>query len=139
KKNIIIVAAAGNFGNIIGKGDNITFPARYDSVISVASNDINGERSLFSSTGPKIDITAPGSDIISTYPPNNYRKMSGTSMATPHVASAAALLKEKNPSMSASDIRRILINSCEKVHKNNNLYGNGFLRLENALTFDYIQ
>ncbi|MBJ6131161.1 S8 family peptidase [Staphylococcus aureus] len=136
KKNITIVAAAGNFGNIMGKGDTVTFPARYDSVISVASNDVNGERSSFSSTGPKIDITAPGSDIISTYPPNNYRKMSGTSMATPHVSAAAALLKEKNPNISASDIRRTLIKSSYSANKNNNFYGHGFLRLENSLTFD---
>jgi len=88
---IIHVAAAGNSGNPPGKGDNIIYPAAYVSVIAVAATNQNDERARWSSTGPDLELAAPGVDINSTLLGGGYGEGSGTSMASPHVAGTAAL------------------------------------------------
>ena len=84
-----VVAAAGNDGTCC---DCTGYPAAYDSVIAVSSTDSNDNLSSFSSTGPAVDIAAPGSNIYSTYLNSGYDTLSGTSMACPHVAGAAGIL-----------------------------------------------
>lgn len=87
RAGIVVVAAAGN------SGGSLMYPAAYPEVISVGMIDENGQVDQYSSRGPGLELVAPGASILSTYDGKSYRTMTGTSMASPHVTGAAALLK----------------------------------------------
>lgn len=96
RKGVLFIAAAGNTG---GGGNNNdqrpSYPSslRQANIISVGAIDIKDQRGSFSHYGKQsVDIGAPGVDILSTVRNNGYESFSGTSMATPHVAGAAALV-----------------------------------------------
>lgn len=105
KSGILLVAAGGNNGNSPGTGDTVEYPAKYSSVVAVSSLNSNKNRSVFSATGPEIEVSAPGENIVSTYLNGEYAVGSGTSMATPHVAGMLALLKQMHPNELNSQLR----------------------------------
>lgn len=93
EKGIIVCAAAGNSNSGVTE-----YPAGYDEAISVAAIDQTLSKAYYSNYGAKIDFTAPGSAIYSADYSNDtgYIYMSGTSMASPHIAAAAAMIKSVN-------------------------------------------
>ncbi|WP_270584720.1 S8 family peptidase [Bacillus smithii] len=105
KSGILLVAAGGNNGNSSGTGDTVEYPAKYNSVVAVSSLNSNKNRSVFSATGPEIEVSAPGENIVSTYLNGEYAVGSGTSMAAPHVAGMLALLKQMHPNELNSQLR----------------------------------
>lgn len=133
--NVLVVAAAGNSGNFKGKGDNVGYPARYSSVIAVAATDSNDKRASWSSTGPKVEISAPGVSVKSTWLGTGYNTISGTSMATPHVSGVAALIWQKNPNMSSADVRNLLDTTSQDLGAvgRDSQYGYGLVRADLAV------
>jgi thermitase len=117
---LVIVAGAGNDGTTTP-----FYPAAFDNVISVAAFDEDHLRPSFSNYGTWVDISAPGNAILSTYPltecgssatPGDmgcYAFNTGTSMATPHVAGAAALIWSRNDVTSNGLVVEILLNSAD--------------------------
>jgi len=110
---VLLVCAAGNEG----KGtDTVVCPARYDSCIAVAAVDASNQRASFSSTGPSVELAAPGVDVQSTLPGGKYGLMSGTSMAAPHVSGLAAQIWAANRSLTNAQVRNILATTAASSH-----------------------
>ena len=130
---ILLVAAAGNDGNKGGSGDSVDYPGAYSSVIAVAATDSTDKRASFSSTGPAVELAAPGVNIYSTIL-NGYYSYSGTSMACPHVAGTAALVLAANPSFNNDNVRTRLENTATDLGTSgrDNLYGFGLVNAETA-------
>ncbi len=103
RAGIIVVAAAGNSGDGNSSTNEVIYPAKYSSVIAVAATDSNDGVPTWSSSGAEVELAAPGVSIRSTWNDNMYKTISGTSMATPHVAGVVVL--KLSSGMLASDIR----------------------------------
>lgn len=154
---ILFVAAAGNDGT-----DNDLYPhypSNYevDNVVAVAASDHGDNRALWGSGGgddgcgfvcsnamaavpgsnygkTTVDIAAPGKEILSTVPGNSYGVLSGTSMATPHVAGGAALLLSLNPNLSISELKAALLNTVDPLDDfENKLVSGGRMNIHAAL------
>ena len=129
KHNIIMVAAAGNSGGT----DSVLYPAKYPEVIAVAASDSRDKAADFSSTGPEVNIIAPGVDIPSTYINQNYKILSGTSMACPHVTGACALLMSISGGK-AEDVKRIILSSTKDIGLPEDTQGVGLLNVSAAVS-----
>jgi len=129
----LLVAAAGNSGNEDGTGDTVVYPARYDSVIAVAASSPSDSRPSFSSTGPAVELIAPGVDIVSTGPGTKYNWGTGTSVASPHVAGTAVLAWAANPDLTNIQIREILQETAEDLGLPAEHQGHGLVRADLAV------
>ena len=133
-KNALVVCASGNENN-----QTKMYPASYNNAFSVASTVSNDSKSMHSNYGYHIDVSAPGEGIYSTLPNNSYGYMSGTSMASPNVAGAAAIVKSRFPFYSALQIGEQLKVTADNItNANNNALrdklGTGRINLFRALT-----
>jgi thermitase len=99
-KGVLIVAAMGN-----NNSERPSYPAAIPGVLAVGATTVEEKRSSFSNYGKHISVAAPGSDILSTLLGGGYKSISGTSMATPHVAGLAALVKSAFPKADAAELR----------------------------------
>ncbi|OHU94212.1 S8 family serine peptidase [Pseudoalteromonas byunsanensis] len=109
---ILFVAAAGN--SAVDNDASPHYPSSYEheSVLAVASTTHTDDMSSFSQWGlTSVDLGAPGSAILSTVPGGGYSSYSGTSMATPHVAGAAALTLSVNPTLTTAELKAVLMDS----------------------------
>jgi thermitase len=132
---ILFVAAAGN--NRSNNDARPMYPASYPTanVLSVAAIDSRGNRASFSNYGRQtVHVAAPGVNILSTGRSNNLVSMSGTSMAAPHVAGVAALVKANEPSLDYAQLKeRILLTSVPRENLSG-IIAHGVLNAFNALT-----
>ena len=115
-RGVLFVTAAGNEG--LNNDSYASYPANYDldNIVSVAASDRRDGLASFSNYGSShVDLAAPGVDIVSTLPGDTWGYMDGTSMASPYVAGAAALLKSVAPSMSVQELRLTLLSSVDPL------------------------
>ncbi|WP_255151962.1 S8 family peptidase [Halorarius halobius] len=129
-RGVLLVAAAGNSGPCT---DCVGYPAAYSEVVAVASTASDDTLSSFSSTGPEVELAAPGTDIYSTVP-GGYDTFSGTSMACPHVSGAGAQLMANGAT--ASDARSQLKSTAESLGLGDSESGAGLLDTAAALGLD---
>ena len=121
-KGATVVAAAGNSNT-----SAVFMPAAAPGVIGVAATDQNGAKASFSNYGSYVDVAAPGVGIVSIYPGNGYAGMSGTSMASPHVAGVVALMVAAAPAITPDQVEQALTTSATDLGAvgRDDLFGHG--------------
>lgn len=139
-RGALVVAAAGNSGN-----STPNYPAAYPAALAVAATDSADARASFSTFGPFVDIAAPGVSIASTVPtgvcdlcsPSGYASLSGTSMATPHVAGVAAVLAGLAGAPTSALIRAAIESTAldRGPAGRDDLFGHGVVQLDAAIRF----
>ncbi len=142
-RDALVVASAGNSNNQVP-----FYPASYQNVLSVAATNIDDEKWENSSFGIHVDVSAPGANIISTWPNSQYISSSGTSMSAPVVSGAAALVRDQFPEYSALQIGaqlKVTADNIDTLEANlpyAGLLGTGRINIYRALTethMPYIQ
>ncbi|HFB64320.1 MAG TPA: peptidase S8 [Aeromonadales bacterium] len=129
---VLSIAAAGNAGN-----SSLSYPASYSSIMSVAAVDSAKNVASFSQFNSQVEIAAPGVNVESTWKGNTYNTISGTSMATPHVAGVAALVWSYHTNCSAQNIRDALNATAEDrgAAGRDNFYGFGIVQAAAAKAY----
>lgn len=114
---VLVVAAAGNFGQNIDQVEHYYYPSAYNTsnIISVAATGIHNELLSFSNYGKrKVDVAAPGEKILSTLPNGRHGVLTGTSQATAFVSGVAALLLSQNPKLTPQELKSLIMASVDK-------------------------
>ncbi|MFY9217969.1 MAG: S8 family peptidase [Tepidanaerobacteraceae bacterium] len=129
RHKIIMVAAAGNSG----ARDSVLYPAKYPEVIAVAASDSKDQAADFSSRGPEVNIIAPGVDVSSTYINEEYKNLSGTSMACPHVVGACALLMSISGTK-AESVKKAILSTAKDIGLPEETQGVGLVNVSAAVS-----
>ena len=133
-RGAVVVVAMGNNGNNIP-----SYPAAYPDVVAVGAINQTDQRANFSNMGPHIDVVGPGVGVLSTVWDNGFATMSGTSMATPHVAGVAALVLSCNAGLTGAQVADILRQTARPLRDNpadpvpNDQYGYGLVDAQAAV------
>jgi major intracellular serine protease len=140
-QNILVVCAAGNDGDGKDSTDEFGYPGCYNEVISVGAVNLERKSSGFTNSNNQVDLVAPGEKIMSTYLNGTYATLSGTSMATPHVSGALALLKVISNSaferdLTVPELYSQLIKRTVPLGNSPNIEGNGLVYLT---LLDYVK
>ncbi|MCR6489367.1 S8 family serine peptidase [Amycolatopsis sp. OK19-0408] len=133
----LFVVAAGNFG----QDESVSSPAAADAALAVASVSKQDVLSPFSSRGPRVgdgaakpDVAAPGESITAAMPGGGYQTLSGTSMASPHVAGSAAILAQQHPDWTADRLKAALTSTATPVDAGPAAVGTGRVDVARATT-----
>mmetsp|Transcript_25682 Transcript_25682/g.39468 ORF Transcript_25682/g.39468 Transcript_25682/m.39468 type:complete len:178 (+) Transcript_25682:570-1103(+) len=128
-EGFLVVAAAGNDGN-----SDKSYPASYKSVISVSAVCSNKKRASFFQYNSQVELSAPGVNLLSTYTSNTYKKLSGTSMACPHVAGVTAEVWSHFPKCTNNQLRNVLIRTAKDLGNTgfDTSYGHGLVQTKAA-------
>ncbi|PLS17466.1 serine protease [Bacillus sp. M6-12] len=132
--NILVVCAAGNEGDGKDATDELGYPGCYNEVISVGAIDLERRSSEFTNSNNEVDLVAPGEGILSTYLDGKFATLRGTSMATPHVSGALALIKDISSksfkrNLTVPELYAQLIKRTVPLGNSPQLEGNGLLYL----------
>lgn len=133
ERGTVIVAAAGNDSTRPPRIEPVSRPANCPSILAVSALDKTLTPSFFSngginSQGGEVNIAAPGTDVRSAAPDGGYQNLSGTSMATPHVAGVLAMLAQANPNASAADLKASLLSGAFPLTQPVRDIGSGLLQ-----------
>lgn len=132
--DILVICASGNEGDNKSETDEYSYPAAYPEAISVGAVDLDKKIAKFSNSNKNVDVVAPGVNILSTYLKSGYAKLSGTSMATPHVSGAAALIinaseEDFQRKLSEAEIYAQLVKKTTSLGYDKRSEGNGIIDL----------
>ena len=131
-KGCVIVKSAGNNGKSNGV---ISWPGSYrDEILVVAAMKRDGSMMQESSFGDALFVTAPGDTIMSTFIHDDFGMMRGTSMAAPHVSGVAALVLERNPKLTAAQVRTVIARTARKVGRD---FRNNYKEFEYDVNKEY--
>ncbi len=133
-KGIMVCVASGNEGDDNEGTFEYGYPALYNECIEVAACDQEKKLAYFSNNNLQVDVIAAGVNVLSTYKDGQYAKLSGTSMATPHVSGALALIIKKGEErfkreLSESEIYGQLVRCCASIGYKPSSEGNGSIHL----------
>lgn len=131
-RDVVLIAATGNDST-----EEPGYPAAYPEVLAVSATDRFNRRSVFSNFGDYLDVVAPGETIASTYYQDQYAALSGTSMASPHAAALAAMIRSLNPDLTNEEVMDIMRKSAVDLGPpgKDPYYGHGLIDVRSALEY----
>ena len=135
----LIIAAAGNDSMRPELTAPVNGPANCPSIMAVAAIDSAGRVARFSAgeinpNGGEVNIAAPGVKVFSSFPPNGHETLSGTSMATPHVAGIAALYAQANPNARGRKLWELIVNNASALDFGPSAVGRGLVEAPTSAT-----